>query len=78
MSFAPNDTLTVTDYRLSIQAQVTARDQTSGKVLLDKPVTGFTLIRVGSDLTSSERQALPLLAGDLAKNITALLSEGSW
>jgi hypothetical protein len=29
-------------------------------------------------LTSTERQALPRLAGDLAKNITALLADGSW
>jgi hypothetical protein len=37
-----------------------------------------TLIRVGSDLTSAERQALPLLAADLARNITALLADGTW
>src|SRR5262249_22921442 len=78
MSFARNDTLTVKDYRLSMTAQVTAVDTTSHKVLVEKTVTGYTLIRVGSDLTSSERQAVPLLAADLAKNITALLVEGSW
>jgi hypothetical protein len=41
-------------------------------------VTGTTLIRVTTDLTSTERQALPLLAADLAKNVTALLAEGAW
>jgi hypothetical protein len=79
LSLSPTDTLTVRDYRLSLTAQVTARERSTGKVLLrDKPVTGYSLMRVGLDITSAERQAMPLLAGDLAKNITALLSDGSW
>jgi hypothetical protein len=78
VSFSSGDILTVRDYRLELTAQVTARDRSSGKVILDQSVTGTTLIRVTTDLTSTERQALPLLAGDLAKNVTALLAEGSW
>ena len=78
LSFQPSDTLTVRDYRVSLTAQVTARDRTTGKIILDRPVSGYTLIRVGSDLTSAERQALPLLAADLAKNVTSLLADGSW
>lgn len=78
MSFAPSDTLTPKDFRLSLIAQVKAVERSSGKVLLDRKVTGFTMIVVGSDLTSSERQGMPLLATDLAKNITALLVDGTW
>ncbi len=78
VTFAPNDILTVRDYRLSLTAQVTARERSTGRVLLDQPVTGFTLIRVGSDLTSAERQAMPVLAADLAKNVTDLLVDGKW
>ncbi len=78
VSFSASDILTVRDYRLELTAHVTARERSSGKVILDQPVKGTTLIRVNNDLTSSERQALPLLAGDLAKNVTALLAEGSW
>jgi hypothetical protein len=78
VSFVPTDVITVRDYQLIVTAQVTARERGTGKVILDQPVTGTTLIRVISDLTSSERQALPLLAGDLAKNVTALLVDGSW
>jgi Lipopolysaccharide-assembly len=78
VSFSSSDILTVLDYRLELRAQVTARDRGSGKVILDQPVTGTTLIRVTTDLTSAERQALPLLAADLAKNVTALLAEGGW
>ena len=66
------------DYRIEIRAQIKALDRSSGKVLLDQPVSGYTLIRVTSDLTSTERQAAPLLAADLAKNVTALLAEGGW
>jgi len=78
VSFSSSDVLTVLDYRLEIRAQVTARDRSTGKVILDQPVTGTTIIRVNNDLTSSERQAMPLLAADLAKNVTALLAEGAW
>lgn len=78
ISFAPNDVLTGRDYRLTITVQVTARERTSGKLLIDRVVTGNTLIRVGNDLTSTERQALPLLAEDLARTVTGLLADGSW
>jgi hypothetical protein len=78
LSFVPSDVLTVQDYRINVKADVTARDKRSGKVLFSQTVTGYTLVRVGSDLTSAERQALPLLAGDLAKNVAQLLVDGSW
>lgn len=78
LSFQPRDILTVRDYRVSVSAQVIARDRSTGKVVLDRAVRGYTLVRVGSDLPSAERQALPLLAADLARNVTALLVEGSW
>ena len=78
VSFSSGDVLTVRDYRLELRAQVTARDRSTGKVILDQPVTGYTLIRVTTDLVSTERQALPLLAADLAKNVTSLLAEGPW
>ena len=78
VTLAYNDILTVRDFRLSLTAHVTARERSSGKVLLDQPVVGYTLMRVGADLPSAERQALPLLANDLAKNVTALLVDGKW
>lgn len=78
VTLAFNDVLTVRDFRLSLTAHVTARERATGRILLDQPVTGYTLIRVGSDLPNAERQAMPLLAADLAKNVTALLAEGKW
>ncbi len=77
LSFVPNDVLTVRDFRVTATAQVILRDVSTGKVSTHL-LTGYTLVRVGSDLTSAERQALPLLADDLAKKVTALLVDGSW
>jgi hypothetical protein len=78
LSFVPSDVLTVKDYRVTVNALVTAREVSTGKVIFTNSVSGYTLVRVGSDITSAERQAIPLLADDLAKNVTALLVDGSW
>ena len=78
LSLLPNDVLTAQDYRVNATAQVTARDTATGRVIFNQSVSGYTLVRVGSDLTSAERQALPLLAEELAKNATALLVDGNW
>ena len=78
LSFQPTDALTVTDYSLKMTAQVTVRERGTGKVLFSQPVTGSTLVIVGSNLTSAERQAQPLLAADFAKNATAALVDGGW
>ncbi len=78
LSFVPRDIVTVRDYGITLTAQVTAHERSSGKVLFDQPVTGTTIIRVDTDLVSTERQALPLLAADLAKHVVSMLSEGAW
>jgi hypothetical protein len=78
VTFSSSDILTVQDYQLTLTAHVTARERSSGRVLLDQPVSGHTLMRVGNDLTSAERQVMPLLAQDLAQNVTALLADGKW
>jgi len=78
ISFASGDVATAVDYRVGVTAHVIAREVSTGKTILDRPVTGYTLVRVGNDLTSAEREAMPLLAADLAKNITSLLADGAW
>jgi hypothetical protein len=78
VSFNPRDTLTPRDYRVAIVAHITARERLSGRVLLDRDVRGHTLLRVSSDLTNADRQAVPLIADDLARHATALLVEGTW
>ncbi len=78
VTLASADILRVQDFRLILIAQVTARERSTGRILFNTPVYGSTLVRVGSDLTSAERQGLPLLAGDLARHVTDLLVDGKW
>jgi hypothetical protein len=77
LNFEPHDVLTVQDFRVSVTAQITARNLNSGATT-NWTATAYTLVRVGSDLTSSERQAMPLLADELAKTVTDSLVDGSW
>lgn len=78
LSLDPNDVATARDYQVWVIVQVTARERAGGKLLLDQPVTAKTFIRVGSDLHSTERQTMPLLAEDVAKSAIALLVDGAW
>jgi hypothetical protein len=78
LSFLNSDVTTTVNYREVVQAHVVARDSSSGKIVLEKDITGSTLVNVGSDLASSDRQAQSLLADDLARNITIALTEGGW
>src|SRR5438093_1296349 len=70
LSFQPTDVLTPRQYRVVITAQVTARERLSGKIVLDRKVSGQSTLFVGQDLPSADRQALPLATDDLARTIT--------
>ncbi len=78
LGFLSTDVVTPDNYRVDLTVHVTARDRQSGKIILDKQVKGHTFVHIGADLASAEREALPLLAEDVAQNITELLTEGSW
>ncbi len=78
ISFEPTDVITPRDFQITMVAKVTAVQSSSGRVILDKEVAGRTTIRIGPDLASAERQAVPLLAEDLALNVTSLLVDGTW
>ena len=73
-----SDFATPENYRVGAAVHVTVRERASGKLLLDKEVKGHSLVHIGRDLASAERQALPLLADSLAQSITELLTEGAW
>jgi hypothetical protein len=77
-SFQPRDVVTAQDMWTVIHARITADEPATGRKLLDTEVAGRTTVRVGPDLPSAERQALPLLAEDLARNAVSLLVDGSW
>ena len=78
LSLQTRDSITPRDYRLTITVHLVATERSSGKVVLDHKVKGYSDIRIGPDLPSAERQALPLVAEDLARNATALLVDGTW
>ena len=78
LSYLAQDATTAEDYRVNVTAHVVVRERNSGKLLLDRDVTGYTLVHVGLSLVDAERQSAPLLAEDLARNITGLVTEGSW
>ena len=78
ISFQPGDVLTVRDYALGLVAKITVKDRGTGKVIFDREVSGRTTIRAGTDLASAERQAVPLLAEDLARNAASLIVDGNW
>jgi hypothetical protein len=77
-SFQARDTRTLRDYRFEMTAHVTAIERGSGRKILDREVRGHTMLRVVNDLPSAERQAMPLVAANLARNITSLLVDGDW
>jgi hypothetical protein len=76
LTFQPADVLTVRDYYLNMRANVKAIETATGKVLWEGTFDGHTVVRVGNDLSSAERQAVPLMAEDMAQNIKARLVDG--
>lgn len=78
ISFQPADVLTVRDYFLDMSAKLQVKERSTGKVIFDREVTGRTTIRAGADPASAERQAVPLLAEDLARNAASLIVDGNW
>jgi hypothetical protein len=66
------------EYRITITAQVDARDRRTGQAIFSAAkVAGSTDVFIGDDLQAAESQALPLIADELARNVVSLLVE-SW
>jgi hypothetical protein len=78
LSYTTNDVLTPQEYTLTLTASIEARDPVSGKTNVNRIIQGRTYIRTGNDLASSERQAMPNLADDLARNAVSALVDGIW
>ncbi len=78
VTYVPTDVLTTVDARLGLTVQVRAVDSGTGRVILDRSFSGFTLMRVCNDMTSAERQSLPQLAENACRSITTALVEGTW
>ena len=78
ISYQPGDVLTVQDYSLQLTAHLTVLDRATGVAILDQKVTGSTTVRVGNDFTAGQRQAVPLIADDLARQAADLITTGPW
>ena len=69
--------LATSEFSLTMRVRCVLIDRASGKVIATPPeVTGTTSFFVGPDITSDERQALPLAAEELATRLVSQLSEG--
>ncbi len=78
LSYEPNNVLTPQAYALVLSAHVVAVNINTGHTNLNRNVSGRTYIRLGNDQSSEERQAIPLLAADLAQNAISLLVDGDF
>ena len=78
VSYTPGDILTVQDYNLQLTAKIKVTDRVTGEVILDRIITGSSIVRVGSDLSADQRQAVPLIADQLARQATDLIVDGDW
>ncbi len=78
LSLSRTDVRTVRDYQVAVTAKVTIQERASGRVIAESNLVGSALLRVGEDFGATERQAVPQIAKDLAKQTTDLLCNGSW
>ena len=78
LSYDPTDPQTPTDYSLSMEARVTVHRRDTGELVWQRNVSGSTQVRSQGDLQSAERQAIPLLAANLARRVVDLIADGDW
>ncbi len=78
ISYTPDDSLVVQDYTMQLTARIKVSDRTTGQVVYEGDVTGESIVRVGDDLTSSQRQVIPLIADHLARQATSFIVDGHW
>jgi hypothetical protein len=73
---SPNDWMTTKKLQLRILVTYHVLDRITGKILQQGTVAGATSYFVGTDLTSQERQALPMAARLMANALLNQLTEG--
>lgn len=70
LTYDRGNSVRATEYRCSVEVEVTIVDKKTGKVLLErKPVTGETTFAVQNDLQTSQRNATARIADDIARQI---------
>ena len=78
ISYSPDDLLNVQDYLMKLTARIKVTDGVTGEVIFEGDVSGSSSVRVGKDLTSAQRQAVPLIAEHLARQATSFIVDGKW
>jgi len=78
VNYKSSDVLAVQDYSLQLTVQVIVTDRASGEVILDREIEGSSVVRVSADFASGQRQAVPLIADQLALRATSLIADGDW
>ncbi len=78
LTLQPGDVFSTRDYEVRLTARVRVVDRDSGRVVVDRDVMGRTTVRSVADLNSAERQAAPLVAEELARNILTQVVDGTW
>ena len=78
VSYTPGDILTVQDYHLQLTTKFKVIDRLTGEVIMQREITGSSIVRAGDDLTARQRQAVPLIADQIARQATSLIVDGDW
>ncbi len=78
VNYKSSDVLAIQDYSLHLTAEVIVTDRVTGQVVLKRDVVGNSVVRVGTDFASGQRQAVPLIADQLALRATSLIADGEW
>ena len=78
VSFQPGDVRTTRDEQLELAVKLVAADRLAGTNLVDREIVGRMVVRLASDQTSAERQALTQLAEDFANRAAPLIVDGTW
>ncbi len=68
--------LSTVEFNLTLQMRYKLIERSTGKELASSIVYGSTSFFVGNDVTTDERQAIPLAAEELAVRLVSQLSEG--
>lgn len=68
--------LATTEFNLTITLRITLLTSTGTPLAPPREVSGSTSFFVGNDVTTDERQAIPLAAEDLAQKVVVELTEG--
>ena len=63
---------------MPLTAKIKVTDRVTGEVIIQREITGSSVVRVGNNLTAGQRQAVPLIADQLARQATSFIVDGDW